>query len=179
MKNSIELVRFSDDYLSDIYDVYGDQEQRLNVLPKKSYITREQFEANFKRHIEFKYTEFKIIKDDSNKFIGFVIAYEYLPDDGHMKVSVYVKPEFQHGAYGLIAVVKFVDYLFKFYNLNKLFTEVYDFNTPSIKLHDTFGFTKEGHLKEYKYYNGEYHDMLIYAVTRETFYGKIKGLHLL
>ena len=179
MENSIELIKFSDDYLPELYEVYSDQEQRLNILPKKSYITKEQFESNFKRHIEFKYTEFRIIKDNLNKFIGFVIAYEHLPEDSHMKVSVYVKPEFQHGAYGLVAVVKFVDYLFKFYNLNKLFTEVYDFNMPSIKLHETFGFTREGHLKEYKYYDGKYHDMFIYSVTRGIFYERIKGLHLL
>ena len=117
--------------------------------------------------------------DNYHDFIGFVIAYEYLPDDSHMKVSVYVKPEFQHGAYGLVAVVKFVDFLFTYYNLNKIFTEVYEFNTPSIKLHNTFGFSKEGHLKDYKYYNGKYHDMIIFSITRRNFYERIEELHLL
>ena len=179
MKNSIQLIQFADSYLPRMYEIYGDQEQRVNILPKKSYITMDQFEINFKRHIESKYTEFKIIKDDSHDFIGFLIAYDYMRDDSHMKVTVYVKPEFQYGAYGLIAAVKFIDFLFKFYNLNKIFTEVYDFNEPSLKLHKTFGFVEEGRLKEYKYYNGKLHDMLIFAVTREDFYERIKKLRLL
>ena len=179
MTNSIRLIQFMDSYLPKMYEIYIDQEQRLNILPKKSYVTMDQFETNFKRHIESKYTEFKIIRDDSNDFIGFVIAYDYMRDDNHMKVTVYVKPEFQHGAYGLVAVVKFIDFLFSYYNLNKIFTEVYDFNVPSIKLHNTFGFEEEGRLKEYKYYNGRFHDMLIFAITREKFYERVEKLRLL
>lgn len=179
MKNSIQLVQFVDDYLPKLYEIYSDQEQRLNILPQRQYITMEQFETTFKRHIESKYTEFKIIKDDSHEFIGFVIAYDYMRNDGHMKVTVYIKPECQYGVYGLIAVVKFIDFLFNYYNLNKLFTEVYEFNKASISLHNTFGFVKEATLKEYKYYNGEYNDMLIYSTTRKEFYERVEKLHLL
>ena len=179
MKNSIKLIPFHDKFLPEMYEIYGDQEQRLNILPKKSYITMDQFETNFKRHIEFKYTEFKLIQDDTHEFMGFVIAYDYMREDCHMKVTVYVKPEFQHGMYALIAVVKFIDFLFNFYNLNKIFTEVYSFNEASIKLHKTFGFTEEGCFKEYKYYNGKFHDMYIYSTKREDFYNRIKGLNLL
>ena len=72
-----------------------------------------------------------------------------------------------------------MNHLFTYYNLNKIFTEVYEFNTPSIKLHNTFGFSKEGHLKDYKYYNGKYHDMIIFSITRRNFYERIEELHLL
>lgn len=179
MKNSIRLVQFVDEYLPMLYEIYSDQEQRLNILPQRQYITMDQFEQTFKRHIESKYTEFKIICDDDNKFIGFVIAYDYARNDSHMKVTVYVKPQYQHGAYGLIAVVKFIDYLFNYYNLNKIFTEVYEFNQASVKLHQTFGFVQEACLKEFKWYNGKYYDILIYSIHRKQFYERIEKLNLL
>ncbi len=179
MKTSIQLNQFVDEYLPQLYEIFSDQEQRLNILPQRQYITSDQFEKTFKRHIESKYTEFKIISDNEHDFIGFVIAYDYMRNDSHLKVTVYIKPEFQHSTYGFVAVVKFIDFLFNYYNLNKVFTEVYSFNEASVALHTTFGFKQEASLSEYKYYNGKYYDMIIYSIKRENFYERIEKLRLL
>ncbi len=179
MKNSVQLSNFKDEYLPDIYEIYSDQDQRLNILPKRQYITFEQFESTFKRHIQSKYTEFKIISNDKGDFIGFVIAYDYMKNDNHMKITVYIKPEFQSRFYGIFAAAKFIDYLFKFYNINKIFTEVYEFNNVSLKIHDSLGLCKEACLKEYKYYNGRYYDMYIYSMSRDLFYSIAEKKRLL
>lgn len=170
MENSIQLVNFQDAYLPALYEIFSDQEQRLNILPKRQYLTIEQFEPVFKRHIETKYTEFKIIRDSRNDFIGFVIAYDYMKNDNHMKITVYIKPEFQSRYYGVLAAAKFIDYLFKYYSINKIFTEVYEFNHVSLRIHDSLGLCKEACLREYKYFNGKYYDMYIYSMSRSFFY---------
>ena len=102
-----------------------------------------------------------------------------MKNDNHMKVTVYIRPEFQSRAYGILAAVKFIDYLFKFYNINKIFTEVYEFNEISLKIHDSLGLSKEACLKEYKYYNGKYYDMYVYSVKREEFYRIVEEKRLL
>ena len=102
----IRLENYQDSFLPMLYKVYSDQEQRLNILPQKQYVTIEQFEPIFKRHIESKYTEFKVICNKNNVFIGFAIAYDYMKNDAHMKITIYITPEYQRIGYGIIAAVK-------------------------------------------------------------------------
>ena len=46
---------------------------------------------------------------------------------------------------------------------------VYSFNQPSQKLHESLGFTLEGRLRRMIYTNGEFHDLLMYGITKEEF----------
>ncbi len=169
MKNTVRLVNFRDEYLAEIYEIYSDQDQRLNILPTRQYLTIEQFEPVFKRHIEKKYAEFKLIFDQKDNLIGFALAYDYMKNDSHMKITVYIKPKFQSRFYGLFAAAKFMDYLFRFYNVRKIFTEVFAFNSVSLKIHDALGLTKEACLKEYKYYNGTRITICIFIRYPEPF----------
>ena len=162
MTNSIKLISFEDRHLPELYKIFSDQDERRNILPHRQHLTSRQFEDVFKRHVETKYTEFKIICDDNYDFIGFVIAYDYMKNDGHMKFTLYIKSELRSEGYGIFAATKFVDYLFKYYNIHKIFTEVYAFNDVSIDIHDKLQLTKEACLKDYKFFNGEYFDMYIY-----------------
>lgn len=170
MKNSIQLVSFEDNHLPELYRIFSNQEERRNILPHRQHLTFGQFETTFKRHVESKYTEFKIIRDHNHDFIGFAIAYDYMKNDGHMKITLYIKPELRSGWYGIFAAAKFVDYLFMYYNIHKIFTEVYAFNLPSVKIHDKLELYKEACLRDYKFYNGIYYDMYIYSMTRNSFY---------
>ncbi len=179
MKNSIQLVSFEDSHLPELYRIFSDQQERRNILPHRQHLTFSQFEATFKRHVETKYTEFKIIRDQNHDFVGFLIAYDYMRNDGHMKFTLYIKPALRSGLYGIFAGAKFVDYLFRYYNIHKVFTEVFAFNQPSINIHNKLELYKEACLKDYKFYDGKYYDMYIYSMTRDFFYDLVERKRLL
>ena len=175
MDTSLKLIQFEDKYYEPLYKIYGEQSERLGVLPHKQYTTFEQFKENFRKHIEGKYTVFKIVRDDRYDFIGFLIAYDYSRNDAQLKVSVYILPQFR-ALYGFLAVARFIGDLFRYFNLNKIFTEVYEFNEESIRMHEVFGFRREAVLQEYKYYDGKYYAMHIFSIGRDDFYDRIQKL---
>ncbi len=47
---------------------------------------------------------------------------------------------------------------------------VYDFNEPSIKLHQRLGFQMEGRHRDMIFTGGEYHDEIHFGITRDEFY---------
>lgn len=47
---------------------------------------------------------------------------------------------------------------------------VYSFNEPSMRLHERLGFQMEGRRRKMIYSGGEYHDEVLYGITRDEFY---------
>ena len=70
----------------------------------------------------------------------------------------------------LIAVLKMLcEYGFKHLNLNKIFTETYDYRKDHIKTLESFGLKKEGVLRKHVFKNGEYHDSIIHSILRNEY----------
>lgn len=63
--------------------------------------------------------------------------------------------------------------LFRFYFLEldhqKVETGVYDFNEPSLRFHEAFGFVVEGRRRRAVFTRGEHHDVVLFGMTREEF----------
>ncbi|ABW20043.1 UDP-4-amino-4,6-dideoxy-N-acetyl-beta-L-altrosamine N-acetyltransferase [Alkaliphilus oremlandii] len=59
------------------------------------------------------------------------------------------------------------DYAFDILNLNKLCCEVFRFNEKVISIHEKFGSTIEGTLKQHIYKNGDFLDIVIMAITKD------------
>lgn len=57
-----------------------------------------------------------------------------------------------------------VDYAFKNLGLNKVWTEIYDFDSKKRQLLGRAGFKVDGRLRENYFYNGRFHDSYIYSM---------------
>lgn len=57
------------------------------------------------------------------------------------------------------------------FNLYRLEAEVMEFNEPSIRLMESLGFKLEGRLREARYVDGKYWDILRYGILRREFEG--------
>ena len=55
-------------------------------------------------------------------------------------------------------------YGFEELNLNKMFTETFDFRKEHIKIIENFGFKREGNLREHCFRNGKYFNSLIHSI---------------
>jgi len=71
--------------------------------------------------------------------------------------------------YATEAVRLLARYMFGELRYQKLTVGVYDFNTPSIRLHERLGFQPEGRLRRFGFSGGHFHDLLIFGLTAEEF----------
>ncbi|MBO9129969.1 GNAT family protein [Bacillus sp. 165] len=92
----------------------------------------------------------------------------------------------QRGAFGIVigekemwgkkigsaALTLLLDYAFHIENLQRIYAEVYDFNTRSQRLLEAAGFTYEGKLRQHEFHNGKMQDMLVYGILKEEFSGE-------
>lgn len=134
-------------------------------------------QANEKEWLE------SVMKDKSNKSVVFII--ETISDSvsvGFVQLNqidwisrnctfgiAIPEKDFQGRGFGKDVMRLIFDYAFNFLNLKKVLLEVTSFNANSIHLYEKMGFEKEGVLKQHYFWNGNYHDVLIYGLFKENF----------
>ncbi len=71
--------------------------------------------------------------------------------------------------YGTEAINLLLGYAFNSLNLNTVSLTVLAFNTAAIKSYEKVGFNHAGRLREARYSNGKYHDIVIMDITKNDF----------
>lgn len=102
-------------------------------------------------------------------YIGYLYTYNYNPSNGYIYMSI-SSDENKNSLYAIAeAGILFINYLFSRYSLRKIYAEVYGFNLKSRHIVENTGFSLKGDLKEDRYYDGQYHSLLTYALYRDIF----------
>lgn len=70
------------------------------------------------------------------------------------------------GGIGAKVEYQVMSYVFEELKLNKLRCEVFAFNEKVIKMHEKFGFRREGYYRQHCYKNGKYEDVVGLALLR-------------
>jgi len=83
------------------------------------------------------------------------------------QISMFIKKDMQSKGFGMKALNAIIDYGFNRLNLYRLEAEVIDGNESSIKMVRKTGFTEEGRLREAKFVNGEFRDLLIFGLLKK------------
>lgn len=168
MMEIFKLRKFDPDKdLHNLFRVYSNYSEQYKLFSVMSVNSFESFVYLFNRQID-KYKEFNVIEVD-DLFAGFVAAYDYKTIDGHIKVMIYIEPDYRSSFVGL-AGIEFVNILFQYYNIHKVYTEVYGYNTDSIKYNNRIGLKEECRLIDYKYFDGKYWDVIYFSISRADFY---------
>jgi len=71
---------------------------------------------------------------------------------------------FRGKGFGKAMLAESIDYAFNEMNMHRLTAEVYEYNESSIALLKSLGFSEEGRLKEAKFHNGEFWDIIVYGI---------------
>lgn len=132
--------------------------------------TIQAFEKWITDKLNHTYHDFFMIQDSSGQTLGFTFSYEFFQYDGHCKFTVCLYEEYQNMGYGAIAGINMLDYLFEKYPLRQVITSVFNYNEASLSVNRKSGFVEIGTFPEYRYYNGEYHSLHLFAITKEVFY---------
>lgn len=85
------------------------------------------------------------------------------------EVSIFLDPRHQGKGLGKQALKKLIDFAFQTMNLYRLEAEVVDYNEAAKKLFPGAGFREEGRLREAKFFEGSYHDILRYGLLRREY----------
>ena len=97
---------------------------------------------------------------------------------GTWSYGLNVRAGFRQRGYAAEAVVLLARYMFEELRYQKCTVQVYDFNVPSIRLHERLGFQREGQLRRMGFTEGRHFDVLVYGLTVEEFtarYGAADG----
>lgn len=65
-----------------------------------------------------------------------------------------------------------LDYAFTVRNLERVYCEVYAYNTRSMRMMERVGFQREGTLRQHEYHNGVRQDTHVYGMLRPEFYAR-------
>lgn len=170
MELGIKVRRFDParDYPT-VYRVYSSMAEQYKLFDLMSLNSEEYFPKIFERSLSYGYQEFFMAETPEGDFMGMAIAYEYRPNDGHMRVMVYIEEKYRQ-LYGAVLGTMFINFIFVYYSVRKIYTEVYAYNTVSEAANKALGFSEETRFKEYRYYRGRYWDFIIFAIERKTFY---------
>ena len=88
------------------------------------------------------------------------------------EISLFISREEQSKGHGRIALDAIIEYGFNRLNLHRLEAEVIEDNLASIKLLGERGFKVEGRLREAKFVNGIYKDLLRYGLLKKEYQTK-------
>lgn len=141
------------------------------------FVDFENYRSWLENRLEYDFHDFYMIANDANTIAyGYVHNYDFSLINGNCKLVVNILPEYQDLSIGSIAAFQFIDKLFRQYPLKKVYSTVYSYNRKSIENNIAAGLTEEGIISDFRYYNGKYHGLHIFSITREDFYTIARGV---
>lgn len=138
-------------------------------FPNSKEAARTWMEAQAKQRHENDEYRFQIERLEGGELVGTINTHTLNRRCGTFMYGLAVLPQYRKCGYGREALALVLRYYFHERRFQKVNAEVYSFNTPSIRFHESLGFQLEGRLRRMVYTNGQLHDALIYGMTREEF----------
>lgn len=112
---------------------------------------------------------FWVIESLDGEVVGSINAHQCDRRNGTFKYGIAVKREHWRKGYASEAIRLVIRYYFEELGYQKVNAEVYEFNEPSIRLHEGLGFVLEGRLRQMIYTESKHFDLLVYGTTKEEF----------
>lgn len=103
---------------------------------------------------------------DGARVVALVSAFEADMRNRHVHIAVVARPDAGAGV-GMEAVALLIEHLFAEFDLRKVYAEVLGPNLEAFASGAGRVFEVEGRLVGHEFHQGEYHDMVVMAITRE------------
>lgn len=132
---------------------------------RRDLCTYEQFIAETEWRLKnVVLSQLMIFETSTNNPVGTVFAYDANIGDGYAFGAIYIDHTYRRKRYGLEALCLFIDYLFAYFPLRKLYSDVYAYNAHSLAIMHAAGVIQEGCFREHRYYRGKYADLYRFAL---------------
>ncbi|MHB2148660.1 GNAT family N-acetyltransferase [Calditrichota bacterium LG25] len=100
------------------------------------------------------------------KFVGCVELANIRWFNRKAEITIWILPEFRGKAHAKDALKGIVKLAFEQFNFHRLEAEVYEFNEKARNLFISAGFVIEGKLREAKYRDGRYYDIIRFGLLK-------------
>jgi RimJ/RimL family protein N-acetyltransferase len=107
-----------------------------------------------------------IVRKEDRVPVGQLSFYDYNPLSQSVAMGIIIDPDQRRNGYALEAARLLIKYLFKYRNINKVCAETAKFNTGAVALLESVGFKRDGVMRQHYFFNGEFHDRLVYSMIR-------------
>jgi len=129
----------------------------------------EQYIANAHQDIhEVKQLRLIIVENESNKNVGFIDLFDFIPQHRRAGVGILIIDSEQHKGYASEALQLLIDYSFKQLNLHQLFANITSDNTKSLSLFKKHNFLKVGIKKEWVFSKGNFKDEVLFQLINNS-----------
>ena len=129
----------------------------------------EQYIANAHRDIyEVKQVRLIIADNTSNKRLGMIDLFDFVPQHKRAGVGILIIEEEQHNGYASEALKLLIDYSFKQLNLHQIFANITADNTNSLALFKKHNFVKVGVKKEWIFSKGMFKDEILFQLINKV-----------
>jgi RimJ/RimL family protein N-acetyltransferase len=159
----VELTACTPDCYEDLYRIAVDPDIAFRWRFRGSIPTPEQFIANLHGK---SLIQFAVRSLSDAQLIGHVVAFAHDARHSTCEVAAMMTPETRGSGLGIEAHILFLDYLFSRWPLELITAEMPEFNYEQVKAGDGKLFEAVARIAGYRYFNGEYHDLVILTVRR-------------
>ena len=161
-------------HLEWLFEQMSSPKEQVMFIKNNNFNSIRDFDGWIQDNLKYFFYDFFVIETSDQKLVGFVYSYDASMKDGHCKMTVYIVEKYRNIGVGAYVGLKFMYYLFKYYPLRRIYCEVYEYNSNSLNSLVQCGLEETGRIKEYRYYDGKYHDLILLTITRTTFENKLK-----
>jgi RimJ/RimL family protein N-acetyltransferase len=118
------------------------------------------------------HVQFIIERKSDGTVAGLQVAYNTNFRNRYTYMGTLLDPRFHRAAWPLESAAMFIDYLFKAFNLRKIYGETLDFNYSQFASGADKLFAEEARLRDHAYFGGRYWDTRIIALYRSDWFNK-------
>ena len=113
--------------------------------------------------------QFMIVRKADNVPVGRINFFDLNMQNRSAELGLIVDPDERRKGYALQATRLLSRYLFKYRGLNKVHAQTAEFNESAVKLLQKAGFKRDGVLRHHYFWQGEFHNGLIYSLLAFEF----------
>ena len=172
LKPEIYLRMFEKEDLPFIHKLRADEANFALTLRVKDFVSLDDSKAwlEHKMRKTENYKYFAICLKDTNKVIGFISLNNIdLINRNAECGGLVIAEEYASQGVGQLTSNLILDYVYGHLGLNLLYLYIQEDNISSQKLGEKLGFKRTGYIPEFSYKNYKYHNVYIYALTRQEY----------
>lgn len=170
VEDKVRLIPLEKEHVETVKKWRNDEEIRKYFF-NYHFINQVQQEEWFERYCkDNKQIIFAIIESESNNFIGTIGLSNIDHFNQRAELGTLIGNNNYWGkGFATKASLIVLNYAFNNMNLNKIYCQILDSNTGSIKKNEKVGFKIEGRLKDHAFNDGAFHDVILMGILREDF----------
>ncbi len=152
----------------DMLDLWVSKPEIQHMYSEPTYNTIDEVNKLLEKYIQNyannDYYRWAIVDNDSKRCIGQIAFYLVNTNNHFAEIEYCIASEYQNKGLMTEAVKALIGFGFEIIGLHKIQISTKEINAPSKRVIEKSGFTYEGTLRDYFYYEGKYIDRLYYSM---------------